>query len=83
MISHKTALIIFWSLVGMTIVSWGTTFYVIETDMFEGDYDSTVDSFERNISRVLTITDLLFIPVIVMIPFIGSGFFNNKCVVEK
>ena len=76
--NHKTALIIFWTLVGITVTSWGITFYAVESGMYEGDYDSTVDSFERNLARTLTITDLFFIPVIIMIPLIGSGFFSAK-----
>jgi hypothetical protein len=56
--NHKTALIIFWTLVGITVTSWGITFYAVESGMYEGDYDSTVDSFERNLARTLTITDL-------------------------
>ena len=66
-LTHKRALIIFWSLTIVTGISWGITILFLETSIMT-----------QTLARILTITDLLFIPMIIMIPLIGSGYFQKE-----
>ena len=70
--NHNQALTLFWGLVTIMLLSWTLTIWLVETD-----------SLNQSIARVLTITDLFFIPVIIMIPLIGSNYFKNKLKEQK
>jgi len=70
MISHKQALIIFWTNVGLTIFTFGTVMY-----------SSIIDpSISKNeiLVYVLMITSLSIFPIAILIPLIGGGFFKRK-----
>lgn len=72
MITHKQALIIFWTLVAITSTSWSYTLYITHVTP---DY---VDQMSELEARILIITGLMFLPMMVMFVAIGSGVFKKK-----
>lgn len=73
--THKQILVIFWSLVSIMLTSW-----II---IFTNPYHKSLDNAEPFIGQILFLMNLCFLPVMILVPLIGGGYFKNKELLSK
>lgn len=70
LINHKQALIIFWSLASITGIGWGFAFFDMGANPhFLAD--------KPELLQFAFYSSMMFIPLILLGPIIGSGYFHR------